>query len=73
MSNVKINDTAFVRDLYSKAILNTDKKGLNDYMNRREIAKQQQNDARETKNKIATLETELTEIKSMLIELLKRT
>lgn len=73
MSNVKINDTAFVRDLYSKAILNTDKKGLNDYMNRREIAKQQQNDARETKNKIAALETELTEIKSMLIELLKRT
>lgn len=73
MSNVKINDTSFVRDLHSKAILNTDKNGLANYMIRRTIAKQQQEESQETKNKISVLESEIYEIKSMLTELLKRT
>ena len=72
MSNVKINDTTYVRDLHSKAILNTDKNGLNDYLIKRKIAKQQQDDAQETKNKIVYLEMEMMEIKNMLTELLKR-
>jgi hypothetical protein len=36
--HVRIEDTSLIRDIHSKAILNTDKAGLNDYLMKREIA-----------------------------------
>ena len=58
-----------VRDVNSKAILNTDKAGLNDYMMKREIAKKQKEEQSETKMRLAQLEQDMTEIKNMLIEI----
>ena len=58
-----------VRDLGSKAVLNTDKAGLNDYMMKREIAKKQKEEQSETKMRLAQLEQDMTEIKNMLIEI----
>ena len=55
-----------VRDMSSKAVLNTDKAGLNDYMMKREIAKKQQNEQSETKMRLAQLEQDMSEIKSLL-------
>ncbi len=53
----------------SKAVLNTDKAGLNDYMMKREIAKKQQEEQSETKMRLAQLEEDMTEIKNLLIEI----
>ena len=58
-----------IRDMNSKAVLNTDKAGLNDYMMKREIAKKQQEEQSETKMRVAQLEEDLTEIKNLLIEI----
>ena len=58
-----------IRDINSKAVLNTDKAGLNDYMIKREIAKKQQEEQSETKMRLAQLEEDMTEIKNLLIEI----
>jgi hypothetical protein len=58
-----------IRDMNSKAVLNTDKAGLNDYMIKRDIAKKQQEEQSETKMRLAQLEEDMTEIKNLLIEI----
>ena len=58
-----------VRDISSKAVLNTDKAGLNDYMMKREIAKKQLSEQSETKMRLAQLEQDMSEIKNLLIEI----
>ena len=68
-TQVRIKDTSLVRDIHSKAVLNTDKAGLNDYMMKREIAKKQKEEQSETKMRLAQLEQDMTEIKNMLIEI----
>jgi len=58
-----------IRDINSKAVLNTDRAGLNDYMMKREIAKKQKEEQTETKMRLAQLEQDMSEIKNMLIEI----
>ena len=55
-----------IRDMSSKAVLNTDKAGLNDYMMKREIAKKQQNEQSETKMRLDQIEQDMAEIKTLL-------
>jgi hypothetical protein len=69
MSQVKIPDTTFVRDIHSKAILNTDRKGLNEYLMKKEIAKKQQSEKFETKERLNKLELDMQEIKELLLKL----
>lgn len=69
MKQVKIPDTTFVRDIHSKAILNTDRKGLNEYLMKREIAKKQQGEKVEAKERLDKLEQDIQEIKELLLKL----
>lgn len=69
MAQVNIVDTKYVRDIESKAVLNTDKAGLNDYLMKKEIAKKQQTEKEETKIRLAKLEDDMTEIKNLLHEI----
>lgn len=69
MKQVKIPDTSFVRDIHSKAILNTDRKGLNEYLMKRDIAKKQQSEKNETKERLDKLEQDIQEIKELLLKL----
>lgn len=66
---VRIEGTNLVRDVESKAILNTDRAGLNKYLMDREIAKRQQSEQTETKNRLTRLEEDMSEIKSLLRQL----
>jgi len=68
-THVRINDTALIRDIHSKAILNTDKAGLNDYLMRREIAKKQQAEQVQNKDRLTKLEEDMSEIKNLLVQL----
>ena len=61
-----------VRDMSSKAILTTDRKALEDYYKQREIAKKELNEKNEMKNRLVTLESDMQQIKSMLLELVQR-
>ncbi len=69
MKQVKIPDTFFVRDIHSKAILNTDRKGLNEYLMKKEIAKKQQDQQSETKARLEQLEQDIQEIKELILKM----
>jgi hypothetical protein len=70
MSLVQIkNNEGLVRDTHSKAILNTDKKALSDYLMKVEIAKRQNAEKEETKMRLNKLEENMSEIKSLLLEI----
>ena len=69
MAHVRIEDTALIRDIHSKAILNTDKAGLNDYLMKREIAKKQQAEQVQNKDRLTKLEEDMSEIKNLLVQL----
>jgi len=66
---VQIENSKLVRDLHSKAILNTDRIGLEDYMMKRELAKKQLAEKEETKERLVKLENDMTEIKNLLHEI----
>jgi hypothetical protein len=70
--HVRIGDTALIRDIHSKAILNTDKAGLNDYLMKREIAKKQQSEQEQTKNRLIQIEEDMSEIKMLLHQLVSK-
>ena len=65
--NIKDKDH-LVRDVHSKAILNTDKKALDDYYIQKKLAKKQQEEKEETKMRLIQLEKDMAEIKSILME-----
>lgn len=70
MEQVKIQDNNhLIRDIHSKAVLNTDKAGLQEYLMKREIAKKQQAEQEETKNRLVKLEQDMSDIKKLLIEI----
>jgi len=58
-----------IRDIHSKAVLNTDRTALNEYYVKKEIAKKQNKEQLETKEKLAQLEKDMMEIKQLLIEI----
>lgn len=55
-----------IRDMNSKAVLNTDKEGLQDYLRKRELAKKQQEEQLETQNRLTKIEQDMSEIKTLL-------
>ncbi len=67
--HVRIGETALIRDIHSKAILNTDKSGLNDYLMKREIAKKQQAEQIQTKDRLNKIENDMSDIKNLLVQL----
>ena len=69
MKQVQIPDTSYVRDIHSKAILNTDKKGLNEYLMKRDIARKQKGEQEQTKERLEKLENDIQEIKELLLKM----
>ena len=69
MDTVQVTDSTFVRDIHSKAILNTDRKGLDEYLMKKEIAKKQNTEAEETKKRLSLIEQDMQDIKKLLVEL----
>jgi hypothetical protein len=70
MALVQINENkTLVRDTHSKAVLNTDKNGLSEYLMKRELAKKQTEEKEETKMRLKKLEEDMSEIKSLLLEI----
>ena len=75
MQVVQTEDNRFVRDLHSKALLNTYRVALENHRRRRAIESQQQTEWEEMKNKVEELNNvriEMLEIKSLLQELLNK-
>jgi hypothetical protein len=70
MSIVAIKDNQkLVRDTHSKAVLNTDRTGLQEYYAKRELVKKEKEDKMETKERLVKLESDMQDIKRLLIEI----
>ena len=69
---VPITDTLFVRDVHSKAILNTDRVGLQNYYTQIELYRKEQAEKIEASNRLTQLEEDMSEIKTMLRELVSK-
>ena len=58
-----------IRDMNSKAVLNTDRVGLQDYYLKRDSVKKEQSEKLETKQRIEKIEKDMSEIKELLREI----
>ena len=55
-----------VRDMNSKAILNTDKLALQEYYQKRELIKKELSEKTESKQRLEKIENDMAEIKELL-------
>lgn len=71
MKYLKIKDSAFIRDVKSSAILNTNEAELMEFNDKRRRILEQKKQSEETRNKIIKLEEDVNEIKNLLKELIQ--
>ncbi len=75
MRVVQTEDKSFVRDLHSKALLNTDRVALENHRKNRQLELQKAQRFQEMENKVKELDNvrnEILEIKNLLRELLDK-
>ena len=75
MKVVQTEDKSYVRDLHSKALINTDRAALENHRKRRKIEIQQVRKSQQMENKIEELNNvrnEILEIRGLLQELLNK-
>ena len=70
-AKVKDHDN-LIRDMNSKAVLNTDRAGLQENYEKRDSAKKEQSEKIETKQRIERIEKDMSEIKELLYEIAKK-
>lgn len=66
---VKIKNTEFVRDMQTKAVLNTDSQSLVDFERMRSKILSEKRNAQETKLRLEQLEHDMAELKIMLSDM----
>ena len=59
----------FIKNVFNQSLLNTDVSGLKDYKNKKELS----NQVNSITGEINTMKTEMSEIKSLLQQLVKQT
>ena len=69
---VQVEDSSYVRDIHSKAILNTDRVGLQNYYVQRDLYKKEQAEKLQASNRLTKLEEDMSEIKTMLRQLVSK-
>ena len=72
MQYLRVEGTKLVRDTRSGAIINQDKNGLEEYLNRRRALESQKEEINNVKSEVKELREDLTEIKSLLLKLLEK-
>ena len=75
MKAIQTENNSFVRDLHSKALINTDRVALENHRKRRQIEIQQARKLQQMENKVEELNNvrnEMLEIKSLLQEILNK-
>jgi hypothetical protein len=70
MSLVKVTGTNFIRDTASMAILPPDNTQKNDYLSRVRLVKAQKDEINSLKSEIDGMKTDVSEIKSLLKQLI---
>jgi autotransporter adhesin len=69
---VKVNDSPFVRDINSMALMNTDEQAKTDYYTKARLLQNQKEEINKVKSEINEVKSDLQEIKSMMMQLLNK-
>jgi|APCry1669192806_1035432.scaffolds.fasta_scaffold00275_4 hypothetical protein len=69
---VKVKDANFIRDTNSMALINTDRKAINDYQEKVRMAKIQKEEINNIKSEIADVRNDVQDIKMMITKLLDK-
>jgi hypothetical protein len=69
---LKVEGTKLVRDTRTGAIINQDKNGLDEYLNKRRALESQKEEINNVKSEVKVLREDITEIKSLLLKLLEK-
>ena len=65
-------DGDLIRDMHSKAIINTNKSAYFAAVQRKKVMQQQKDELRDATREINTLKSEMHEIKSLLLQLVEK-
>jgi hypothetical protein len=68
---VKVTNTPFVRDVESKALMNTDNSAKMEYYAKVQQAQMQKQEINTVKNEVQNIKNDVTEIKQLLKKLLE--
>ncbi len=69
---LRVEGTKLVRDTRTGAIINRDKNGLDEYLNKRRALESQKEEINNVKSEVKVLREDITEIKSLLLKLLEK-
>jgi hypothetical protein len=69
---VKVNNTNYVRDTESMALMNTDDAAKNEYLSKVRLLKTQKDEINTVKEEIASLKDDMGEIKQLMLQLLDK-
>ena len=69
---VKVNDTSYVRDTNSMALMNTDEQARNDYYAKVRMLQNQKDEINKVKSEISEVKDDIKELKSMMAQLLSK-
>ena len=72
MDLVKVKDSPFVRDINSRALLNTDINEKNEYLAKVRLLKTQKEEINIVKSEVAAIKEDMSEIKLLLSKLLEK-
>jgi cell shape-determining protein MreC len=72
MELVKVNNTNFVRDINSMAIMTTDNTEKNEYYSKLRVIKKQKEEMNDLKTEINSLKGDMDDIKSLLQQLISK-
>jgi hypothetical protein len=69
---VKVNNTNYVRDTESMALMNTDSESKNEYLAKVRMLKTQKDEINTVKQEIADIKEDMGEIKQLMLQLLDK-
>jgi hypothetical protein len=73
MTYLKVDgNDSLVRDVSNKAIINTNNKAYQEYINKRNAAKQMRDQIHSQQEQINSIKSDVSEIKELLIQLLNK-
>jgi hypothetical protein len=67
---VQVNDTNYLRDTNSMALINNDRSAKEEYFNRSKIIKSQKDEINNIKLEITSMKSDVTDIKELLKQLI---
>lgn len=70
--HVEVIGTDFIRDIESKAIINTDNNAKNEYYNKVRILTSQKQELNTVRSEIDNIKNDISEIKHLMFELLNK-